>query len=454
MAEQTDSKVSTDDKAKEETKGRLSLAIDEMSNNKRPSLKWLFIMLLIEFAAFAMLIPIFPFFLINELGLGPTQVGQLLSAFSLAQLIGAGGCGRISDATGRRYVIIGVFAWAGIGFGATALVTSFIEVLVVRAMQGLSGGTAALCDAYILDLVPSYARASYMGLAGAVKGMAFVIGPGTGVLLIVLGLSRRTVFLITGGMALLAAGLGLAFLDESLPKEKRQPLCGKQESSKNDTGAEAANWEGINTGLLCIWFARFTSALGLGFMFATYAFLIKENFGWNDMHFGIVLVLSGLGIASFQLLAFPRVVELIGPGWCLCLGAALGVGAFVLFPEKSLVCHICALLLFTLSGACLEPSFPVLVGLFASERHLGVANGIVASCRALATMLSPLLAGMLYEKSPRLAYHTGAVFFAIAALTGAVISVLSRSVPPEADSLMPDSDASSEKHMKHVRHDV
>jgi len=441
MAEQDESKVETmrDDRTEDETKGRLSLAIDEMSDGKRPSLKWLFIMLLIEFAAFAMLIPIFPFFLIHELGLGPTQVGQLLSAFSLAQLIGASACGRLSDATGRRYVIIAVFAWAGIGFGATALVTTFAEVLVVRAMQGLSGGTAALCDAYILDLVPSYARASYMGLGGAVKGMAFVLGPGVGALLIVGGLARRTVFLITGGLALLAAGLGLAFLDESLVKEKRQPLCGEQESSKKDTGAEAANWEGINAGLLCIWFARFTSALGLGFMFATYAFLIKDNFGWNDMHFAIVLVLSGLGVACFQLLAFPRVVELIGPGWCLCSGAALGVGAFVLLPEKSLVCHICAMILFTLSGACLEPSFPVLVGLFASERHLGIANGIVASCRALATMLSPLFAGMLYQRSPRLAYHTAASCFAISALTAAVISVLSRSVRPEAGKLMPEA---------------
>ena len=123
----------------------------------------------------------------------------------------------------------------------------------------------------------------------------------------------------------MAAGLGLAFLDESLAKEKRQPLCGEQESSKIDKGSEAVNWEGINTGLLCIWFARFTSALGLGFMFSTYAFVIKDNFGWNDMHFGIVLVVSGLGIASFQLLVFPRVVELIGPGWSLCSGAALGV---------------------------------------------------------------------------------------------------------------------------------
>lgn len=275
-----------------------------------------------------------------------------------------------------------------------------------------------------------------MGFAGATKGMSFVIGPGIGAVLIVVGLARRTIFLITGGLAFLAAGLGLAFLDESLPKEKRRPLCGEQEASEEDAGAEAANSEGINTGLLCIWFARFISALGLGFLYATYAFLIKDNFGWSDMHFGIVLLTSGLGVALFQLLAFPRVAEFIGPGWCACSGATLGAFSFVLLAEKSVVIHVCALLLFTLSGACLEPSFPVLIGLFASERHLGLANGILASCRALATMLSPLVAGTLYEQSPKLAYRTAAACFVLAALTATVISILPRKGSAEADSLM------------------
>lgn len=277
-----------------------------------------------------------------------------------------------------------------------------------------------------------------MGFSGAVKGMSFVFGPGIGALLIHMGVSRRAIFLVTGGLAFVAAGLGLAFLDESLPKEKRRPLCGKQASEK-DTGTEVADWEGINAGLLCIWFARFMSALSLGFLFATYAFLIKDNFGWSDMHFGIVLFVSGLSGACIQLLVFPPVAKFIGPGWCLFSGAALGIAAFTLFPEKSLFGHICALALFTLSGGFLEPSFPALVGIFASERHLGLANGIVASCRALATMLSPLVAGMLYKSSPRLAYHTAALCFAIATGTAAAISFLSRATSTETDRLMPEA---------------
>jgi len=283
--------------ASPENGSSVGIAMQELMAGTRPSLKWLFIMLAIEFAAFAMLIPILPFFLIHEIGLGPERVGMLLSANSFAQLIGAWGSGRVSDAVGRRPVITAVFAWAGLGFGATAFAQNFVQVFVVRVVQGLSGGTAALCDAYLLDtiLADQGVRASYMGLAGAVKGMSFVIGPGVGAMLIHTGLTRPQVFLFAGLLAFVAAAIGLARLEESLDKSKRRPLCAPM--PVDAVGASVADWDAVNGGMLCIWFCRFSSALGLGFLFATYAFLIKDNFGWSDKHFGMVLFASGIFVA-------------------------------------------------------------------------------------------------------------------------------------------------------------
>jgi len=432
MAGVSRDKASSDVTATGDARSNFSFAFAGMYNDEHPSLRWLFVMLLIEFAAFAMLIPVLPFFLMQEIGLGPVRVGQLLSAFSLAQMIGSWAGGRVSDAYGRRFVIIAVFAWAGVGFAATAFTTTFVEIFVVRVLQGLSGGTAALCDAYLLDVVAMDERAAYVGFSGAVKGMAFVFGPGIGALLNFLGLPRRMIFLVTGALAVLAAGLGLAFLEESLPEEKRRPLFRKQETAE---AAAAADWEAVNAGLLLI--ARFFSALGLGFLFATYAFLIKDNFGWSDMHFGMVLFSTGLTGACFQSLVFPRVATLIGVGWCASVGAACGSAAFTLLPVKSLGVHVFGLAMFTLSGALLEPSLTVLIGVFASERHLGFATGIAASCRALAIMVSPLVAGMLYGESPRLAYYAAAGCFAVTCLMSAVIAVLARSTSTEAERLRP-----------------
>lgn len=425
MTGRSDLETLSDDRAVEQSGRQLSLAIDESSANLRPLSKVFYLMWLIDFAAFALLIPILSFFLIHEIGLGPESVGQLLSAFSLAQFVGAWACGRISDATGRRSVIIVVMVWAGVGYGATAFVTTVFQAFVVRVMQGLSGGTLALLDAYVLDSVPRGEAASYIGFVRAVKGVSFAVGAAISALLIRIGISRRTMFLISGGLTFLAAGTGLASLDESLAKRKRKPLC-------------AVDWGGINMGLLCAWLTRFMSALAYGVMFPTYPFLVNENFGWSDKEFGVILFVGGLCSAIFQLLVFPRMAKLVGVVLCLCVGAAFGIAAFALLPEESLFVHIVALAFFYSSAGLVEPSIPVLIGLFADERHLGLANGIAASCRALATMLSPLVAGILYKQGPRYAYFSAAACFIFVALTSAVVSVLSRSTNCEADRFMPE----------------
>lgn len=410
------------------------VAFRELAAGERRPIFWLFVMLCMEFAAFAILIPVLPFFLMHSLHLGPAEVGTLLSCFSLAQLIGAAACGRLSDSVGRYPVIIAAFAWAGLGFGAMSLVTNFMEALVVRVAQGLSGGTAALCDAYVLDLVPGESRPSYIGLAGGVKGISFVVGPGIGGLLIFLQTPRRVIFVISGALALMSAVMGAFVIEESLPKSKRRPLCGKR--SEADEGSAAADREAVNGGLLCIWFCRFWSAMGLGFLFATYAFLIKDNFGWSDAQFGMVLFCSGILSATVQGAIFPRVVVWTGVRVVMLSGSVLGMVAFIMLPQAHRGVHVCALAFFSLSGACIEASIPVLIGFYVSERHLGAANGVTASWRSFATVLTPLIAGSLYKVDAKLAYYTAAGCYVLSVVGAAGLFCLRPPAEEEADALL------------------
>jgi len=263
-------------------------------------------------------------------------------------------------------------------------------------------------------------RASYMGLAGAVKGMSFVIGPGVGAMLIHTGATRPQVFLIAGLLALVASGIGLIRLEESLDTLKRRPLCAPM--PVDAIVVNTADWDAVNGGLLCIWFCRISSALGLGFLFATYAFLIKDNFGWSDKHFGMVLFVTGIASAVLQLLAFPRVVSRWSATWTFVVGSLVGAISFLLMPEATLWVHVLALVCFTLKGSMTEPCFPVLIGDFADARHQGFANGVTASCRALGTMISPFIAGSLYERNKRWAYYTGAAMFLCSAIGALLIS--------------------------------
>lgn len=393
-------------------------AFSDLVSGNGPPLRVLFLAMVIEFASFAMVIPVLPFFLIHELKMDAGEVGLLLSAASFAALVGAWISGRISDATGRYPILVIAFAWAGIGLALTSRVQTFWEIFAVRLAQGLSGGTFALCDAYVLDVTTEHNRAAYIGLVGAVKGVAFLIGPGSGAALVASGVTRRTVFVIAGSGAFLSAVISLFFLPESLPESKRRPLvqnCAEQ----GKECCNSAEFEVVNKGLSCIWFCRFTSAMGLGFLYATYAFLIKDNFGWGDVQFGIVLVAGGAVGALLQALVFPQLVATFGASRVLCLGGILGTVAYALLPEPIILVHMLALACFQLASACVEPSFPVLIGEYVHDQYFGFANGGTTSFRSLATIITPLIAGGLYEMSARHAYYSGAVCFALAA-TGAV----------------------------------
>lgn len=390
-------------------------AAKELVAGRGPPLRVLMIAVIIEFAGFGMLIPILPFFLMHELGLGPAQVGILLSTFSFAQLVGAWVGGRISDATGRYPVVVAVFAWAGVGLALTSLVTSFWEIFLVRVAQGLSGGTAALCDAYVLDVVSEENRATYVGVLGAVKGIAFILGPAIAFTLTSIGVARRLIFLLAGIGAFASATICFFFLQESLPQSERRPL--RQSCvDEGKASCENAEFDAVNKGLACVWWCRFTSAMGLGFLYATYAFLIKDNFGWGDAQFAMVLLASGVFTAVMTFALFPRLAAAFGASRVLCFGAIVGVLAYALMPEPVVVVHLVALLLFQISGTCIEPSLPVLIGEFVSSQYLGFANGGTTSFRALATVLTPLIAGRLYEIDSRHAYYSGAACFALAAV--------------------------------------
>lgn len=74
----------------------------------------------------------------KELGIDPTQYGFLLSAFSIAYLVGSPLSGRLIDAVGARRGLLGaVLAWSVIA-GLHALVPSFAVLFTLRIALGLA----------------------------------------------------------------------------------------------------------------------------------------------------------------------------------------------------------------------------------------------------------------------------------------------------------------------------
>jgi len=385
-------------------------------------LRGLFAMLFVEIFGASLSIPVFTYFCIVELKLSATYVGVILSCFNAAQLLGAPVVGRVSDAFGRRWALLGCFLWTSLLFLATAGVRTFQELLLVRTLAGLSGGSIPVTQAMVMDCSTPEQRPRILGMMGGLLGLAFTLGPGAVTFLLFLyELNRRLIFVAASCFALLGCLVGVCVLEETLPEHKRRPLCAAPAASL--VGGEAPPrdcktlaeeiWEICSPGLVLIWVGRFCSSFAFLCLFSTYAFLIRDAFSWGDREFGLVLACSGLFGALVQLSVFPAMSKALGKHLVFTVGSALVAVHFVVLPVTTLtnptvVGHMAANFLFIVGSALMDPGVPDLVGLHAPEDRMGLAQGLTSAFRSLASVLAPLGAGRAYDFSPFLVYLVAA----------------------------------------------
>lgn len=389
---------------------------------ERPELRVLFLIFSIEMIGSAMLIAVQAFFMIEDLKMTPLQVGTVLSATMATQMLGAPFSGRLSDACGRRLIIIFAFFWVGSFQMATFLVQNYYQLLIVRTLIGICGGTFAISMAPVLDVEPDKERRSmYMGLFAATTSLAFAIGPALGALLFWSELmSRRHLFLLAGCCAITSGIIGFFLFKESLPVHRRRPLCGPaQDANDSDSSIGLSDWDMVNLGLSLIWMAGFLKDFGNFFLYAMYSFLINDMFGYRDAEFGIILMCCGLGGMVIQALIFPVVVRLISLHATVVLGAALSAVGLACLPLfTSFVLHFTMLAIFVIGGSLWEPGVPVLLGSYASPWHLGAAMGVnFVFCRTGA-VVAPIIGGWFYETCGSCSFFVGG---ASAALSGVLV---------------------------------
>ncbi|GAB4533586.1 MAG: MFS transporter [Anaerolineae bacterium] len=144
----------------------------------------------------------------------------VFTIYVLFNLIGTPLMAKLSDALGRRSIYVLDVTMFALGSLLVAASPSFILLLAGRAVQGLgAGGIFPVASAVIGDTFPAEKRGSALGLIGAVFGLAFLIGPIIGGLLLMLG--WRWLFLVNLPVALLVIVLSLRLLPASRPAQRR-----------------------------------------------------------------------------------------------------------------------------------------------------------------------------------------------------------------------------------------
>ena len=144
----------------------------------------------------------------------PRWLPAVFSVYVLFYLVGTPLLAKRSDRCGRRRVFLESLAVFGVGSLLVAAAWSFPVLLVGRAIQAFgAGGLLPVAAAVIAETVPLERRGRTLGLIGAVFGVAFLLGPLLGGLL--LGSSWRWLFVINVPVAFVLMGAATRVLPPS-----------------------------------------------------------------------------------------------------------------------------------------------------------------------------------------------------------------------------------------------
>src|SRR5690606_35758824 len=99
------------------------------------------------------------------------------ASYSAAQLLMAPFWGRLSDRVGRRPVLLLGMAGGTVSYLVFALAGNWPLLLISRLLDGGSGATTNVAQAWLADSTPVEGRARAMGQVGAAIGAGFIVGP-------------------------------------------------------------------------------------------------------------------------------------------------------------------------------------------------------------------------------------------------------------------------------------
>jgi EmrB/QacA subfamily drug resistance transporter len=109
---------------------------------------------------------------------GGSHIAWVITAYLLATTVSTPLWGKLGDQYGRKIFFQASIVIFLVGSVLAGLSTSMIELIAFRAIQGLgSGGLMVGAQAIVGDIVSPRERGRYVGLFGAVFGVASIVGP-------------------------------------------------------------------------------------------------------------------------------------------------------------------------------------------------------------------------------------------------------------------------------------
>jgi len=323
----------------------------------------------------------------KRFGLTDFENGLLFSVFSVCQFVATPIIGRLSDAYGRRLLLLLSLLGTAASFFLMALAPSVLWLFVARALDGITAGNIPVALAVISDTTDSKDRAKGFGIIGASFGFGFTFGPAISALTIHWGVAVP--FVIAGAVAIVAFFLTLMLLPET-------NIHRGKTVSRHVFDFRHLMHALIDPAIGKTLMVSFLVTLG----FSTYIYAFQPM-SVELLHLsasGISIIFTIIGIIGLisQGAVIPWVIRRFGERPVLVASLMSSVITFaLLFLVRSLPFFVIVVLIQAFANGFANPVIQTLLSKETDMKSQGSMMGINASYQSIGQIIGPIIGGAL-----------------------------------------------------------
>ncbi|UXR71983.1 multidrug efflux MFS transporter NorA [Staphylococcus sp. IVB6240] len=345
----------------------------------------LYLNIFLVFLGIGLVIPVLPVYL-KDLGLTGADLGVMVAAFALAQMIISPFGGAMADKLGKKLIIcIGLILFSVSEF-LFAVSHTFSLLLVSRVLGGFSAGTIMPgVTGLIADLSPMQDKARNFGYMSAIISAGFILGPGAGGFLA--EISHRMPFYFAGALGVLAF-LGTVVFVQSPKQETTQGFQSFEKVELEKIQVKKFITPAILTLIL---------AFGLSASETLFPLYTADKINFQPADISIAITGGGIFGAIFQVFLFDKMVRYLNELMLIVYSliySAVVLGLLIFAHSYWHVMLICFVVFigFDLIRPALTNYFSNIAG-----NRQGFAGGLNSTFTSMGNFIGPLIAGGLYD---------------------------------------------------------
>lgn len=357
---------------------------DTMAVYRDRRLQLIFGVTLMAVIGVSIITPAFPL-IRGQLGLSETQVGLLVTMFTVPGIVMSPLIGVLSDTYGRRTLTVSSLLLFGIAGTTIAFSTSFMTILALRFIQGAAAaGLSTLSMALIGDVFTGDERAAAMGYNGSVLSVGTATYPFIGGILATFG------WYYPFYIFLVAIPIGIAillFLDIDGP-ERPASFRTYLREVKDD----------ISSRRLMLYLAAsvMTFILLYGSYLTFFTQFLDYSFGASSFEIGVVLSCMSISTAIVSSQA-GRLITRFGNDLPIIFGfGCYAVGLVVMWQMTALWQGVVAVFIYGIGQGANLPSLQHVIIEVISSDSRGAISALYSSTLRIGQSIGPVLMGVFF----------------------------------------------------------